>query len=455
MKKKTIIIIIVIVAVAALGGYSLMGEGDRSIQVQAAEVKESTIVEKVSASGRIQPKTKVDITSEINGEIIYLPIKEGASVVAGQLLVVLDTVQLASDVSQAGYALDEITARLSGSKTLMDQNKEEYDRQQRMFDQNLTSETEFKNARYAYLTSEATYNSRTAEAKRLESAYSKQLDYLDKTKIVAPMTGVVTFLDVEVGEIAAAQTAFTQGRTLMTISDLTVFEVDVEVDETEISKVELGQKVSIEVDAIPDTLFDGEVVEIGNTAILEGLGTQDQSTNFKVLVTFLEPYKKLRPGMSATVDITTAKRVDALAIPFSSVVIRNYDLDSLSEARADRQSGVQTGETDVQAAENGNDDDAPPPEEQQDGQEEETTDTVPTTEVDEPAEDNTREDIKGVFVVHESEVIFMPIETGVADQKNIEVTFGLAVGDSVVSGPYRILRTIRDGETVTVSKQDQ
>jgi HlyD family secretion protein len=213
----------------------------------------------------------------------------------------------------------------------------------------------------------------------------------------------------------------------MTISNLDIFEVEVEVDETEIAKVDLGQEAGIEVDAFPDTTFDGEIVEIGNTAMVTGLGTQDQSTNFRVKVIFKDPDVKIRPGMSATVDITTARRENALTIPYSAVVMRSFDVDSLERARAQRaEEDTSPGVAQVHAAEASDQDSLPP-------------------------EDKERKELKGAFVIKDGVAKFVQIETGVADQKNIEVLSGLGEGDSVVSGPYRVLRTVKDGDAVKVT----
>jgi HlyD family secretion protein len=211
----------------------------------------------------------------------------------------------------------------------------------------------------------------------------------------------------------------------MTISNLTVFEVEVEVDETEIGKIGLNQLTKIEVDAFPDTAFKGKVVEIGNTAILKGMGTQDQSTNFKVKVIFADLDARIRPGMSATVDITTNEKKGALSVPFSSVVVRQLDMDSLLLAR---QNAGKESSGGVQAA--GND-----------------------TANPKKADDKKREDIRGIFVISGGKVRFEKIQTGIADAKNMEILSGLKPGDSVVTGPYRILRTIKDGDAIEIMKE--
>lgn len=425
MKKKTLIIVLLAVLVlAALTIVQLKSGNGKAVKVHADAAKQGDIVEKVSASGRIQPQTKVSITAQISGKIIALPVKEGDTVSAGRLLAVLDTVQLKSEAEQGRYALNEISARLDGSKSSLDQATEEYERQQKLYSQNLTSETQLKNSKYAFQNAKASFEAMNAQAKQLQAAYEKQLDNLSKTKILAPMPGIVTLVDCEVGEVAQAQTAFTQGRTLMVVSNLNTFEVEVEVDETEIGKIFNGQPVKIDIDAFPDTAFKGQVSEIGNTAILKGSGTQDQSTNFKVKVILRDADARIRPGMSATVDITTDEKKEALSVPFSSIVMRQLDMDSLLAART----GTAATSGGVQAA---NNDSAKP----------------------RPESDNKKEDIKGVFVISGGKVKFEKVQTGIADSKNIEVLSGLKIGDSVVTGPYRILRTIKEGDAIEILKE--
>ncbi|MFH1687895.1 MAG: efflux RND transporter periplasmic adaptor subunit [bacterium] len=422
-KKKLLLIIGAVVVVAALVVANLTMNTTNATEVQSDRVLAKDITETVSASGRIQPQTKVDIKSEVNGEIIALGVREGDRVDAGTLLVVLDTVQLSSDVDQARFAVAEINARLDGAKSMLDEAQEEYDRETRLMERDHSSEVKLKAAKYRYQNSKASYEAMQAQAKQSQARLAQQLDYLAKAKIVAPMTGIVTLLDCEVGEIAAAQSMYSQGRTLMTIANLDVFEVEVEVDETEINKVNVGQAVKIEVDAFPDTVFAGNVVEVGNTAI-SSVG-QEQGTNFRVKVIFEDPRVKLRPGMSATVDITSDERLDVLTVPYSAVVMRSFDVDSLADARRGEnaaESSSVVGE--VHAAE--------------------ADDSTKIIGEDE----SEREELKGVFVIRDGVARFVEIETGIADQKRIEITSGLNAEDTVISGPYRVLRTIKDGDEV-------
>ncbi len=429
-KKKIFLFIGIGIVVVAVIILNLTMNTSNATSVQSEEAKIRKLVETVSASGRIQPCTKVEITSEITGEIIHLKVGEGNFVNIGDLLIVLDTVQLQSDVDQARYAMSEITARLNGYKASLDQTKKEYERQKQLLAKDHTSETIYDNSKYAYLSSKSNYEASLAQKSQLQSRYEKQLDYLSKAKIVAPMSGIITFLDCEVGEIAAAQSAFSQGKTLMIISDLSVFEVEVEVDETEINKIVLNQKTEIEVDAFPDTTFPGEVVEIGNTALLSGMGTSDQTTNFKVKVVFNDPNVKIRPGMSATVEITSNERENVLTVPYSAIVMRDYDLDSLERVRSSEDSGTPLTVDEVQAAD------------------EDTADKK-----DNDSDEEDRKDIKGVFILRDGKARFVQIETGIADRKNIEISYGLEEGDSVIAGPYRVLRTVKDGDDVKAEKK--
>lgn len=405
---------------------NLSSGGSKGTEVRAEAAEKRELVEIVSASGRIQPQTKVNITAEINGEIVALPVREGDTVTAGTLLIVLDTVRLRSDVDQARFAMNEMTARLDGLRSSLDQAEEEFNRQKQLFETKLTPENVFNNAKYAYASAKADYEAGVAQKSQMQAAYEKQLENLSKARIKAPMSGIVTFVDCEVGEIAAAQTAFTQGKTLMTIANLDVFEVEVEVDETEIGKVGMNQEARIEVDAFPDTAFIGRVNEIGNTAILTGMGTQDQSTNFKVKVVFQDTEVRIRPGMSATVDITTNKRPDVLSVPYSAVVVRSFDADSLEASR--RKPAESSGVAEVHAA------------------------TGPDTTL-KAKSSKDRKEIKGVFVLNDGKVRFVEVSTGIADKQYVEVSSGIQPGDTVVVGPYRVLRTIKDGDQAKAMKQ--
>ena len=425
LKKKTyliggaILILVIIIIV------NVVGSRKKMTSVQAEGIKKKDVVEEVSASGWIQPKTRVNITAEVNAEIIAISVKEGESVTKGQLLIQLDTVQLQKDVDNYRYSLNELKARTEAGKSAFLQSEEEYNRQKQLFDKKLTSETLFKNSEYAYMSNKYNYEAMLSQTKQGEALYGKAEDNLGKTRILAPMDGVLTFLDAEVGEIAQAQTAFTQGKTLMTISNLAAFEVEVDVDETEITKIGKGQKAKIEADAFPDSVFLGEVIEIGNTAVTNNAG-QDQSTNFKVKVLFNENNQNIRPGMSATVDIITNTREKVLTVPYGAIVMR------LPKDTVEAGSNAKTsGTADAQAALAGSAD----------------------SNESEGKEKEKEKELKGVFIIKDGKAKFAVVETGVADQKNIEVISGVAESDSVITGPFKTLRSLKNGENIKTEKQ--
>jgi len=273
-----------------------------------------------------------------------------------------------------------------------------------------------------------------AQTKTGQARLEKVRDNLTKTRITAPMEGIVTYLSAEVGEIAQAQTSYTQGQRLMTIADLSVFEVEVDVDETEIAKVHLGHPARIRVDAFRDTSFAGSVVEIGNSATVEGQGTENYSTNFLVKVRFDETGIPVRPGMSATTDITTSKVDNALLVPYAAVVTREFDPDSLPNYHRKSDSSS-VDETTALAA---------PAETSNSGEAQAAT--IPRG--------NKTKKIKksGVFIIDGGKAHFIEIATGIADDRNIVALEGIMPGDTVISGSFQTLRKLTDGEAVEIEQ---
>lgn len=427
--KKLWMILGAIVVVAIIVG-NVVTSGEKTTKVKTELVEIIDITEEVSASGYVQPQTKVNITAEVTAEIINIPVVDGQQIFKGDLLVLLDTVQLQKDVDQSRYSLNETNSRMEGARALFKQAEEEYERQKQLFERDLTSETVYTNAEYAFINNKYSLEAMVSQTKSARSRYEKALDYLSRTSISAPMDGVITYVDAEVGEIAPAQTAFTQGKTLMTISDMSSFEVEVDVDETEIIKIVLGQEAKIEIDAFIDTVFAGEVIEIGNTAVMSGLGTQDQATNFKVKILFKEFNTLIRPGMSATVDIVTNVTVDALSVPYGAIVMRSLDADSL--AKADDSGGLVSS---AHAAT--------------------TEDTLVVEEKPKKKGKKEKKEVKGVFIVKDGLAKFVPVETGIADQKSIEVVMGVNESDTVITGPFKTLRSIKSGDKIETEKKEE
>ncbi|MGB5106710.1 MAG: efflux RND transporter periplasmic adaptor subunit [Candidatus Zixiibacteriota bacterium] len=424
--KKVIITgiaaVVVIAAVVILNSGS--GKEPTSIQADLAYIDD--ISEIVSASGRIQPQTKVDITSEVSAQIISIFVKEGEFVERGQRLILLDTIQLQSDVSQARYSMDEISSRAEAAKAQLEIDKLESERQSKLYEQKLTSENAATNAGYMYENSRANYQAMLAQVETARARLDKANDNLTKTLIKAPMAGVVTFLSVEAGEIAQAQTAFTQGKTLMTIADLSVFEVEIDVDESEIAKILMGQKAQIKVDAFRDTSFEGTVVEIGNSATVANAGSDNYTTSFRVKVRFDMAEVTFRPGMSATVDITTNNAEDALLVPYAALVTREFDPDALTAKAEKSESGgiiQQANAAESAASDNGT-----------------------------KRKKSAKIKKSGIFVVRDGKAKFIEITTGIADERNIVALTGVAPGDTIISGSYQTLRKIAEGDVITIEQ---
>lgn len=428
-KKKIIIIGVAVIVVGAIIVQNMVSGGPQKANVQVDLASIGDISETVNASGRVQPQTQVEITSQVPAEVVGLFVNEGDQVVKGQLLVQLDTVQLNSDVQQMRYSLDETEARAEAARVKLDQDKQEFERQQKLYEKKLTSESEFTSANYAYENSKAQFKASASQVKTQRARLEKALDQMDKTKIVAPMDGVVTFLNTEIGEIAQAQTSFTQGKTLMTISDLSVFEVDVEVDETEIAKLDLGQSAEIEVDAFPDSVFKGTVVEIGNSAMVQAGGSQDFSINFRVKVRFEPTTARIRPGMSASVDITTATDAGVAMVPYASIVMREISDDTLDDNTEDSSDGLLVSEANAAEGDVAEDD------ENLSGSSEE------------------KEKKTGVFVIRDGKAKFVEIQTGIADEKNIVALSGIQKGDTIISGSFKTLRELEDGDLVEIDER--
>jgi len=469
-KKKIIVISLIIVLAISMIVVGVTTTRKSSTVVQTAKVNLTDVVSIVSGSGKIQPKTQVNITSEVNAEITSIPVKEGDTVERGQILVQMDTLQATKDMESSLYAVNELTAHLEGARIQLEQLQDNYARQKTLHGQKMASEQVFKDSYYAFKSQESTIKALQEQKKSADSRLEKARDILNKTTIKAPMAGVITSVDVEVGEIAQAQTSFTQGKTLMVISDLSAFEVEVEIDETDIADLVIDQKAAIEIDAFPDKVFAGRVTEIGNSATTSGYGSTDQSTNFKVKVILLESNQKIRPGMSATVDITTNEKNDVLALPIQAIVMRNQEdlKDKMTTASAKDKKSGQASDTKAskpKPAQSESSAEVVEEVSEQPGQLDGENKTTETGETADPADSlsegphpavqkNKKNDIKGVFLVKKEIAHFTAVTTGISDQQNIEIISGIKENDEVVTGPFRTLRKLKDGDRVKIEQDD-
>jgi HlyD family secretion protein len=407
-KKKILIILGAVIVVAIIIVANVLKSGEKSYQVQAEEVERSDLTSVVTANGRIVPKTDVKISAYVPAKITKLPVEEGDVVKEGQLLVQLDDTEYRAAVNRS-------RAELASGKASMEQAQLAFNRQKELFEKKLSSEESYDMAKTELDLAEARYQQATASLD--QARYN-----LSKTTMTSPMDGIVTSLNAEVGEIVMIGTMNNPGTVIMTVSDMSEIETEVEVDETDIAQVALGQETDISIDAYPDTTFRGKVTEIGHTARISGLGTQDQVTNFLVKVMLLDEVPTIRPGMSASVDITTNSRTDVLSVPIQAVVMREEKGDTLASQEEEKEGAIAS--TDSGSA-----------------------------KADKKKKEEEKKEVEGVFVVKEERAEFVRVATGIADQQNIEIISGINEDDMVVTGSYKILRTLKDGDKVKVSKK--
>ena len=401
-KKKWIIIGLVVVVVGALLVANARRSSGRGLTVQTEKAGTGDLKQVVSATGRVVPPTEVKISANISGRIDRIAVAEGDAVHKGQLLVELDRDRYEFAVRKARAALAESEARLVQAEL-------EWQRQQELYGRKLIS-------KQAYDDAEAGHKAQTFAVDQMRANLAEIEKNLAECTIHSPITGIVTDLVAKQGENVVIGTMNNPGTVIMTVSDLSVIEIEAGVDETDVSLVSAGQPVKIELDAFPDTAFDGNVVKIGNSANITGFGSQDQATNFMVNVRLLDTVINIKPGMTASVDITTATRDSVLQVPIQAVVMREKQ-DSAQAAPGDSDAGV----------------------------------AIAATVEDAPARRKGKaEELEGVFVVEGGVAKFKEIKTGIADQQYIEVEGGLEADAEVITGSFKILRELKDGDPVKV-----
>jgi len=440
----------VLVVLTIFVGLTVYQSSKNVMTVQTGKVQRQDLATIVSASGEIKPKTYVNVGANAYGKITRLYVKEGDQVKKGQLLAQIDNVQSAADVTAgqasvqaaetdataADAALKTSQADLQRAQADYDRNKLDWERAQNLFKDGLISKSDFDSRQDAWATADAGLvqaQARVAQAKAQNESAIKHLaqaranltrvaDVLQKTTYSAPYDGVVTNLPVREGESVVIGIQNALGSTLMTIADMSVITAEVKVDETDIVNVRLGQPAQITIDAIPNKIFHGAVSEIGDNAIVRssGVSTSQQTTaseeakDFKVVVTLTDPPTDLRPGLSTTAKITTATRSNALSVPIQALTLRTKE-------QIEQQNNPPGS---VHAA-------APAAKEV-------------------ASKSKKDDDVQGVFVIRTKKAVFVPVTTGITGTTDIEVVDGLKEGDEVITGSYKILRTLRPGASVKI-----
>ena len=445
--KKVALIAGVVVALLAIVGFTVTQSRKGVVTVQTGKVVREDLTSVVTASGEIKPKLYVNIGANAFGKITKLYVKEGDRVKQGDMLATIENVQPAADVSasQAGLNVaqtDYVAAQAAVNTATADQHQAEaeyerakldYDRAEALYQAQLIAKSDYDVKKAAYGTTFAQLNqakAKLAQAKAQMDSSKRRIDQnqanllhatdvLSKTEYRAPFDGVITNLPVREGETVVIGIQNAPGSTLMTIADTSVITAEVKVDETDIVNVKMGQAADVTIDAIPKQHFKGMVTEIGNNAILRSTGVSTAQTtsssqeakDFKVVVTIQDPPPNLLPGLSTTARITTAQRSNSLAIPIQALTIRQR-----GELAPEKKSRI----AEVQAA------------------------TL--------TKGNPKEELQGVFVLQQNkkEAVFVPVTTGISGTTDIEVTDGLKEGEEIVTGSYKVLRTLRNGASVKI-----
>ena len=423
LNKKNNLIKYLIIAVVVLVAFAIIGKkmgwigGVANQKVAVEKVSLRTIVETVSASGKIQPEIEVKISSDVSGEIVSLMVKEGQKVKRGQLLCKIRPDIYESYLDRASAALNTSKANLSNAEARFIQTEQAYERNSKLIKDKIISEADFEVIKSNYLSAKADVQAAKFNVKSAEASVKEAKDNLFKTTVFSPVDGTVSKLNVELGERVLGTSQMT-GTEIMRIANLNSMEVSVDVNENDINRLSIGDTAIVEVDAFLDQSFKGVVTEIANSASVVG-ASADQVTNFPVKIRILsESYSKLnskdknlasplRPGLSATVEIQTEKTVNILTVPIQSVTTREDSVDDKNIATT----VVAVGASSMK---------------------------------------------EFVFVIENNKVIKLPVKTGIQDDMYIEIKEGLKEGQEVVVAPYlAISKMLKDGMQIEiVSKED-
>jgi HlyD family secretion protein len=416
--KRWLLVVAVVVVIAVLVIGSL-ARRDTSERVDIAKVVRRDLTAVVRASGTIEPKRKVDVSANAMGTVTRLEVEEGQRVTRGDLLLEIDPTEYRAAVEALEASVLSRQADLRLAEASLDKAQQDHRRMVELYQEGLASEEQLVSARTTLRVEEARVEAAQHALEQVRANLEKARHDLSKVTIAAPMTGLITRLNVEEGENAIMGTLNNPGTVLLTIADMGTLEAVVEVDETEVVQIELGQLAVVEIDAFPDREFTGTVTEIGNSPIRSGGG--QQAVDFEVKITLDQAPPAIRPGLTAKARVTVAERSDAVAVPLGAVTARDWPL------RADDIAPMNGGEA-------------------------EERDRVLADlgfEAEPPADGEVeREETEGVFLVRAGYAKFVPVTLGIAGEEHFEITEGLEPGARIVTGPFRVLRELKDGAKV-------
>jgi len=401
---------------------SASAKRDKGIEVRFEQVGRRDLVAAVTASGKIQPKKKVDVSADITGRITRIGVREGDYVQKGQFLLQIDPTIYQANLQRAQAAMSSAEAGAVQARANRDQAQRALQRTKELREQNpnLISPEQLEQAQTAFEIAEANSTASQHMVEQTRAAMREARDQLAKTHLIAPMAGRVTRLAVEEGEVAVPGTFSRETGLLLTVSDLSVIQVKVQVDETDVVRLHLADSVEVTIDAFPDTTFVGRVTKISDSAILTAAssvaGQNDRAVDYEVEITLSNPPSDVRPDLSATARIVTDTRKQALAIPIIALTVRENTPVTTEQRRAGDGGGAAT----------------------------------PTPAA---APDTKTKEAEGVFVVNNGVATFRPVKVGIAGEEHFEVIEGVREGDTIVAGPYQAIRDLKEGARVRATRQ--
>jgi HlyD family secretion protein len=407
---------------------SASAKREKGVEVRIETVGRRDLVAAVTASGKIQPKKKVDVSADITGRITRIAVREGDLVQKGQFLLQIDPTVYEANLQRANAAMSSAEAGAVQARATRDQSQRALQRTKELREQNpnLISQEQLEQAQTAFDIADANLTASQHLVEQSRAGLQEARDQMAKTHLVAPMAGRVTRLAVEEGEVAVPGTFSRETGLLLTISDLSVIQTKVQVDETDVVRLHLGDSVEVTIDAFPDTTFVGHVTKVSNSAILTGAsaaagaGQSDRAVDYQVEITLSNPPAEVRPDLSATARIITDTRKDALAIPIIALTVRENT--PISTERPGAASGT------AQAA-------------------------TPTPADTSRRRGPNKKETEGVFLIHGGIATFHPVKVGIAGEEHFEVVEGVHQGDTIVAGPYQAIRDLKEGARVRPSKE--
>jgi HlyD family secretion protein len=408
MTRKTKVLLIAgggLVALLAVGG-ALSSRNRNVTRVITGKVKEQDLVGKVIANGKIQAENKVELSALVQGQIVNLVVREGDRVKKGDFLLQIDRNRAAAEEASSAAAVKAALSDRDSAKATLDQAQRDYDRAASNFEAKITSEADVQKARATLDSARSNYDALVSRVDQMRETMNAYRDTLSKTTIRAPLDGIVTTLRIKAGEVSVIGTMNNPGTQLMTISDMSTVLAVLMVDETDTPAVQVGQKALLTIDAYQGQAFEGIVTEVGHSPILRddpdlvGLTTTSDAINFKVKVKLLQPPKGIRPGFSVSADVVTGTKKNVPAVPLAAVVVR------------DSPKGERTASGRLKTED-------------------------------------------GVYTIKDGKVVFVPIRTGLAGELMVEVVEGLKPGQEIITGPFKALRSIKDGDKVIVATEKE